>query len=144
MIYSQMLNCDESPPASYIRALKCLCGLSSGPEAGVEEGMPTKNHQHHPLLSPREKTQTRLIRVIIREGEQKQGRVGRTIRGFSQRISDAKSCHVGLCRFNIIMMMINDENENRDEDQMKYEKVKCEHATVVAMSMAAGLLAFYA
>ena len=42
------------------------------------------------------------------------------------------------------MMMINDENENRDEDQMKYEKVKCEHATVVAMSMAAGLLAFYA
>ena len=95
-------------------------------------------------MSPREKTQTRLIRVIIREGEQKQGRVGRTIRGFSQRISDAKSCHVGLCRFNIIMMMINDENENRDEDQMKYEKVKCEHATVVAMSMAAGLLAFYA
>ena len=43
-----------------------------------------------------------------------------------------------------MMMMIYDDNENPDEDQMKYEKVKCEHATVVAMSMAAGLLAFYA
>ena len=40
-------------------------------------------------------------RVFFRNGGEKQGRVGRTIRGFSQRISAAKSFHVGLCRFSL-------------------------------------------